>query len=385
MSWKRYLPLLILAGIAILIQLVFTVFGAVYFLTQLTMSAYYCLVAIGLCLLMGHTGQISLGHAGFFAIGGYTSAVLTTYNLLPFADSRILQFFQKIRFVVQRFDLYGEEILSVSPWIAFLAAVVIALAIAVLIGLPVTRLKGHYLAMATLGFGVIVYAVVLGTELFGESDGISSVPGFRLFLGLEVNGRLKFRIQNYYIAWFLILVALTVSLNLIHSRVGRALRSIHGNEEASNALGINAAKYKLYVFVFSAALAAIGGAFAAHYNGGIGPSESAVIKSVRYVAIVAVGGMSNLWGVLFMGMLLNFLSLRGYFGTYDDAVFGVILIAIMLFAPRGILRAAFWENIKGRIANRPGKPLRVWSRLRLPAWVTGLTGKRKPRVENHRE
>jgi branched-chain amino acid transport system permease protein len=129
MSWKRYLPLLILAAVVILIQLAFSVFGAVYFLTQLTMSAYYCLVAIGLCLLMGHTGQISLGHAGFFAIGGYTSAVLTTYNLLPFADSGALQFFRKIRLVVQRFDLYGEEILAVSPWVAFIAAVVIALII----------------------------------------------------------------------------------------------------------------------------------------------------------------------------------------------------------------------------------------------------------------
>jgi branched-chain amino acid transport system permease protein len=173
-------------------------------------------------------------------------------------------------------------------------------------------------------------------------------------------------------------VALTLSLHLIHSRVGRALRSIHGNEEASNALGINAAKYKLSVFVFSAALAAIGGAFATHYNGGIGPSESAVIKSVRYVAIVAVGGMSNLWGVLFMGLLLNFLSLRGYFGTYDDAVFGVILIAIMLFAPQGVLRAAFFQDIRKRIAGAPGKPRQIRTRLRLPAWVMDLAGRALP-------
>jgi len=346
MRWKRLAPVAVLIVLVILIQLVFSAADAVYYLTQLTMSAYYCLVAIGLCLLMGHTGQISLGHAGFFAIGGYTSAVLTTVNLLPHAGSGFVRFLGRIGFVVRRVDLYGEEILSVSPWIAFLAAVILALVVAFVIGLPATRLKGHYLAMATLGFGVIIHAVALGTAVLGESDGISGVPGFRLFLGLEVNGRLKFRVQNYYIAWFLIVAALLLAMNLIHSRVGRALRAIHGSEQAASSLGINPARYKLTVFVFSAVLAAVGGSFAAHYNGGIGPSEATVMKSVRYVAIVAVGGMSNLWGIVLMGMLLNFLSLRGYFGSYDDAVFAAILIGIMLFAPRGILRLPLLDSVR---------------------------------------
>jgi branched-chain amino acid transport system permease protein len=191
--------------------------------------------------------------------------------------------------------------------------------------------------MATLGFGIIIYAIVLGTKILGESDGITNVPPFRLFLGLQVNGRLPYRIQNYYIAWFLVIVCIGLSVNLINSRIGRALRSIHGSEEAANALGVDTARYKLFTFVLSAVMAAIGGAFATHYNGGIGPSEVTVSKSVRYVAIVAVGGMSNLWGVVFAGILLNFLSLRGYFGSYDDAVFGLILILVMLFAPQGIL------------------------------------------------
>ena len=100
------------------------------------------------------------------------------------------------------------------------------------------------------------------------------------------------------------------------------------------------------MFVLSAALAALGGVFLTHYNGGIGPSEASVMKSVRYVAIVAVGGMANLWGALFMGVLLNFLSLRGSFGSYDDAVFGLILLAIMLFAPDGLLRAEFVRRLR---------------------------------------
>jgi branched-chain amino acid transport system permease protein len=120
--------------------------------------------------------------------------------------------------------------------------------------------------------------------------------------------------------------------------VGRALRSIHENEEAAHSLGVNTYGYKLATFVLSALLAAAGGVLLTHYNGSIGPSEATVMKSVRYVAIVAAGGMANLWGTLLMGGLLNFLSLRGAFGSYDDAVFGAILISMMLFSPQGLLR-----------------------------------------------
>jgi len=338
MNLKRYVPLASVTVFIVLIQILLSVTGTEYFLTQITMAAYYSLVVIGLCLLMGYAGQISLGHAGFFAIGGYTSAVLTTYNFIDRADASFIRFLANIGFLDRRMGLYGDEILSLSPWVAFIAAVIVALIIAFLIGAPVTRLKGHYLAMATLGFGIIIHAVVLGTKILGESDGITNIPPFKLFLGLQVNGRLPYRIQNYYIAWFLVIVCIGLSLNLINSRVGRALRSIHGSEEAANALGVDTARYKLLTFILSAVMAAVGGAFAAHYNGSIGPSEVTVTKSVRYVAVVAVGGMSNLWGVVFAGVLLNFLSLRGYFGSYDDAVFGVILIAVMLFAPQGILR-----------------------------------------------
>jgi len=108
---------------------------------------------------------------------------------------------------------------------------------------------------------------------------------------------------------------------------------------------VNTYRYKLAVFVLSALFAAVGGALMTHYNGSIGPSEVTVMKSVRYVAIVAVGGMANLWGALVMGILLNFLSLRGVFGTYDDAVFGAILIGIMLFAPQGLLRVPNWRAL----------------------------------------
>lgn len=234
-------------------------------------------------------------------------------------------------------DMYGADLLVVWPWAAAIFAVLIAALIAVLIGIPVLKLKGHYLAMATLGFGIIIYRLVLATPWFGEADGISGVPPFELLPGLVVRGDISGRVQNYYIAWGMLIFGLFLLLNLIHSRIGRALRAIHGSEDAADAMGVNISRFKLQTFVLSAVFAAIAGILLTHFNGGIGPSEAGVMKSVRYVAIVAVGGMAHLWGALIMGVLLNFLSLRGVFGSYDDAVFGLILILIMLFAPNGIL------------------------------------------------
>jgi len=178
------------------------------------------------------------------------------------------------------------------------------------------------------------------------------VPPFPLVGPLQVNGRAPWRIQNYYIAWITVIAAMVLALNLIHSRIGRALRSIHENEEAAHSLGINTYRCKLATFVLSALFAAVGGALMTHYNGSIGPSEAAVMKSVRYVAIVAVGGMANLWGVLLIGILLNFLSLRGVFGTFDDAVFGTILIGVMLFAPAGLLRMPRLRALSALLSRR---------------------------------
>jgi len=338
MKTSRFAPILSLLVTVTAIQLLTLATGREFYLTQLTMAAYYSLVAVGLCLLMGFAGQISMGHAGFFAIGGYTSAVLTTLNLASHKDAVLVEWLAKLGILTARQDLYGSQILSVHPWAACVLAVLLALAVAWAIGIPVLKLKGHYLAMATLGFGTIIYSIVLGTEHFGAADGISSVPPFPLLPGgVGVGGGSSQRVINYYFAWLLVVAAMVLLVNLINSRVGRALRSIHGAEDAANAMGVDTSQYKLFTFMLSAALAAIAGVFLTHFNGGIGPSEASIMKSIRYVSIVAVGGMGSIWGTLIMSTVLNFFSLRGYFGTYDDAVFGGILIVIMLFAPDGII------------------------------------------------
>jgi len=352
MRLRRHIPVLVSVVLVVGAHGVLAAADATYYMTQMTMSAYYALVVVGLCLLMGYAGQISLGHAGFFAVGGYTSAAVTTFNLLAWRDAPLVTWCRSLGLVLEREDLYGQTVVAVAPWPAFVAALVLAALVALLIGLPVIRLKGHYLAMATLGFGLIIYRLVLGAEVLGQADGISNVPPFRLIGALQVNGRAPFRVQNYYIAWGVVLAAMVLAVNLVHSRVGRALRAIHQNEEAAHSLGVNAYRCKLAIFILSAVLAAAGGALLTHYNGSIGPSEATVTKSVRYVAIVAVGGMANVWGAMIMGILLNFLSLRGVFGTYDDAVFGGILITIMLFAPRGLLRMPDFRAVLSAVTRR---------------------------------
>jgi branched-chain amino acid transport system permease protein len=348
MKSSKFFPIAILIALVIGVEVLTRVTETTFYLTQLTMAAYYTLVVIGLSVLMGYAGQISIGHAGFFAIGGYLSAALTTHNLTALQNSGIVKVLGKLGLLVSGQDLYGEQLLTVAPWPACLFAIAVAGVIALVLGIPVLKLKGHYLAMATLGFGIIIFRIGLATEFFGEADGISEVPAFTLLpaMGslpaLAVSGDFGHRAENYYIAWGMLICGMVLLLNLIDSRIGRALRSIHGSEEAAEAIGIHTSRLKLAVFVLSAVFAAIAGVFLTHYNGGIGPSEASVMKSVRYVALVAVGGMANLWGVLVMGVTLTFLSLRGVFGTYDDAVFGTILILVMLFAPDGIL------SIRGR-------------------------------------
>jgi branched-chain amino acid transport system permease protein len=349
MAGRRFLPLAAVALAVAALQLALSAAGAVYYLTQLTMSAYYSLVVLGLCLLMGYAGQISLGQAGFFAIGGYTSAVLTTVNLHGLSGTPAVQALARLGVLVERRDLYDHVLLSFAPWVGLAAALVLTALVALLIGLPVIRLSGHYLAMATLGFGLIVLRLILATPLLGQADGISGVPPLPL-AALRVTGGLARRVENYYISWALVLIGLALAINLVHSRVGRALRSLHGGEEAAGAMGVDTARLKLATFVLSAVFAGVAGVFLTHYNGGIGPSEAASMKSVRYVAVVAVGGMDNLWGALAAGALLNFISLRGYLGSYDDAFFAGILIAVMLFFPEGLLKARLGGRRAGRAA-----------------------------------
>ena len=161
---RRYAPVFVLAAAVTAVQLVLSALRMEFLLTQLTMAAYYTLVTLGLCLLMGYAGQVSLGHAGFFAIGGYTTAVLSTA---------------------------GAAAIGFAPWLSLPAAVAVTAVVALVIGIPVLRLRGHYLAMATLAFGFIVSRVILGTAVFGQADGISDIPAHPLFRRPGTDGKAR--------------------------------------------------------------------------------------------------------------------------------------------------------------------------------------------------
>lgn len=354
MKGRAALPFVIFVVLVLGIHWLLAATGTEFRLTQLTMSLYYALVVLGLCLLMGYAGQVSLGHGAFFAAGGYTSAVLTTHDLSAIKGSALANLLQQAQVLVPRPDLYGNTILTVAPWAALAAALLVAFCLALLIGYPALRLRGHYLAMATLGFGLIISKILIGSTITGAADGIQGVPPLRLPFGLTVTGGKALRVQNYYIACTLVFLALLLLRNLVHSRIGRALLALHEREVAAKSLGINTAGYKLKVFVLSALLAALAGVFFTHYTAGIAPSEAGAFKSVRYVALAAAGGVSSLWGVAVASVSLNYLSLRGVFGSLDHAVFGTILILVVSLAPEGPLKPT-QAKILSWLRRRPGR------------------------------
>jgi len=299
MGKKNILSLLILAGVILALPLGL---GNSYYLNVLVFVGIYSLITIGLSLLMGYTGQISLGHAAFFGLGAYTSGVLSTK-------------------------------FGVSPWLALLAAIFVTGGIAFLIAAPALKLKGHYLAMATLAFGYIVFIVFnQASSLTGGPSGFGQIPRFRLG-----NFLLRSDVHYYYLVWTLVIVVLLVSLNIIHSRVGRALRSIHEGELTANIMGVNTAKYKIQVFVLSAVYASLAGSLYAHFITFLNPTPFGFHFSIVLVAMVAVGGMASVWGAMIGAALLTILPeyLRA-FHDYDILIYGSILLLIMMFLPQGL-------------------------------------------------
>ena len=275
-----------------------------YFLGILVQAGFFSLIAMGLSLLMGYAGQISLGHAAFFGIGAYSSAILT--------------------------GTYGW-----SPWSAMLGGIGIAIVLAWLISIPSLKLKGYYLAMATLGFGEIVYVFINAEiKLTGGPSGYlnGSIPYLKIHT-LTLDNELKY----YFFTWAIVLAALLLNLHIINSRVGRALRSIHADEEAARAMGVNAAHYKVSIFVLSAVYASLAGSLYAHYILFVAPTPFNLMESVLLVTMVIIGGMGSIWGAICGAMLLTILPevLRA-FKEYSILIYGGILLLIMLFMPEGL-------------------------------------------------
>ena len=291
--------LVLLAAIVVLLPLALP---NDYFYDVAILVAMNAIVCVGLNLLIGYAGQISLGHAAFFALGAYGSGVLAAR--------------------------YGWP-----AWASMPAAVAAVGAIAFVVGRPTLRLKGHYLAMATLGLGIIV-SIVLVTEdrITGGPDGMA-VPPLVLF-GWAVKG-----VQSWYwIAGIALLAAVWLAQNLVASPVGRALRALHGSEVAAATGGVDVVRYKLRAFVISALFAAAAGALTAHYAGFVTPSRGSFMHSVELVIMVVFGGMASTAGAVVGAAVLTTLpQLMTVLKDYEMMVFGAVLIATMAFFPKGVV------------------------------------------------
>lgn len=274
-----------------------------YYVTVVGVSVgLHAIIAVGLNLLMGYAGQISLGHAAFFGLGAYSSAILTTR--------------------------YGWD-----PWPALGVGLLLTGGVAFVMARPILRLKGHYLAMATLGFGVIVHILLVQTgQLTGGPDGISEIPPLSL-LGWTVDTDLRW----YWVVGTVLLGTVLLALNLIDSRTGRALRALHGAPVAAETLGIDTAAAKTHIFVVAALTAALAGSLFAHQQAFVSPDSCNFFFSIELVTMVVLGGMASTYGAILGALVLTLLpELLVVFEDYEVLIFGAILMLIMIFMPQGL-------------------------------------------------
>jgi branched-chain amino acid transport system permease protein len=291
-----------IAALALVIALLPAVLSNDYYYNVAILVAMNAIACVGLNLLIGYAGQISLGHAAFFALGAYGTGILASR--------------------------YGWP-----AWLSIPASVAAVGVLAFIVGRPTLKLKGHYLAMATLGLGIIV-SIVLATEdrITGGPDGMA-VPPLALF-GREVSGERTW----YWIAGAALLASVWLAQNLVASPIGRALRALHSSEIAAETSGIDSARYKLVVFVVSALFAAAAGTLTAHYSGFITPARGSFMHSVELVIMVVFGGMASTFGAVVGAAVLTTLpQFLTVLKDYEMMVFGAVLMVTMALFPKGVV------------------------------------------------
>ncbi len=275
-----------------------------YYLQLLTFIGINTLLALGLNMLMGYAGQISLGHAAFFGLGAYTTAILTTRFAAP-------------------------------PLAGLACALLLVSAVALLVGLPTLKLSGYYLGMGTLGFGMIVHILFREwTALTGGASGFVGIPP------LSIGSYSFYSARSYFfLVWAVVLASLLICDRIIASRVGRALRAIHDSEPAASAMGINTRNLKLQVFILSALFSGLAGFLYAHMITFISPGSFDFLVSVRLVTMVVIGGMASIWGALLGASLLTLLpEWLHAFSEFEMVIYGLILMGVMILLPQGLTR-----------------------------------------------
>lgn len=302
-----------------------------YVAQLLTLSGIYAIIALGLNLISGFTGQLALGHAGLMAIGAYTASTLVMQVGIP-----------------------------IFP--AILAGGVVTGLFGLLIGIPTLRLRGDYLAITTLGMGEVIRVILVNLEgITGGAAGLKGVPPF-LDSG---NVTLDFIAKFLWVFVFLVLTVAGMS-NLIRSSTGLALKSIREDEVSAGAMGVHTAYYKIFAFTLSAAVAGVGGGLYAFFLGYINPQMFTWIKSIDFVIIVVLGGLGSITGTLFASVLVVFaLDLLWFLQDWRLVIYGLVLVLLMRFRPQGLMGRRELRLI-GSPARIRAFLVRVRDRLRKP-------------------
>lgn len=311
--------LLVLLGLASLLIAIPFVAPNPYYVDLAAKSCIAAVVCVGLNLLVGYAGQISLGHAAFFGIGAYSSAILGT-----------------------RYEI--------TAILAMLAGVVLTVAVAYVTARAVLHLKGHYLAMATLAVGVAV-SIILTREigLTGGPDGMS-VRRFTIF-GYPLTGIWA----TYGLSAVTLFIAVRTAIVLANSRVGRALRAIRDSETAAQSAGIDVARYKTIVFVISAVYASVAGSVFAHVDRFITPGAAGFMHSVEYLAMIVIGGLGSVVGAIVGATLMTVLpQALATFDHFRHLLTGAALIVIMTMMPAGIVPTMV-RSLTHRLRVRSGR------------------------------
>jgi branched-chain amino acid transport system permease protein len=304
-------------------------------LAVFTLLGFAATVTVGLSLLMGYAGQVSLGQASFYAIGAYTAGLMSVHGL--------------------------------PTLLGLLAAPLVAAASAAVVGVSLLRLRGHYLAFATLAMQLILLSLLARGEWAGGAIGLQGIP--RLSIGGQ---EVKDDLAYAYLSWAVLGLAVLVTANVITSRAGRGLRALATSETAAAASGVPVGRYRLAVFALSAAFAGLAGGVYAFYLGYLSPGSFPILLSIEYVVMAVVGGLGTVVGpvigatvIILLIQVLTTIATQPGMPSYAPsvlsyAVYALVLILVVLFLPRGIVPAA--HDLRSRLTSRLSS--RLSSRLR---------------------
>jgi branched-chain amino acid transport system permease protein len=294
---RRWLLLAIIAAFGVSY---FSSYFNRYYLGIVIDIAINIILAVSLNLINGHTGQFSLGHAGFMAVGGYTAASITL------AVSK---------------HIFSAAAVPALFLVALVAGGLMAAVVGVIVGVPSLRLRGDYLAIVTLGFGEIIRVVFQNMESVGAASGLKGIPEY----------------TNLFWAWGLAAVTVFIVASLVNSTYGRGFIAVHDDEVAASAMGINPTRYKVTAFVIGAFFSGVAGGLYAHHKQFLSPTGFDFLKSIDIVVMVILGGMGRTAGVILAAIVLTILPefLRA-FADYRMIIYSLLIIGLMMARPQGL-------------------------------------------------